>query len=214
MPQWPGDPPTKLEKATSIEKDDFFLQKLEIGEHSGTHVGTAAHLVNNGRTMDRVPVEHLVQKCVCLDVHSFDQNRQDFLITKEHILQWEEKYGEIQDNHYVLIYTGWSRFWHEPKKYFGDESDPHFPGVSGQAADFLIAHRNIIGLGIDSPGIDGGQAIDFATNKLLAQNDCYHLENLTNLHFLPPTGALLFIGALSLKGGSGTPCRVLAMWKK
>jgi kynurenine formamidase len=39
----------------------------------------------------------------------------------------------------------------------------------------------------------------------------WHIEGLVNLGALPATGALLFVGALALRRGSGTPARVLAL---
>ncbi|MBD0282307.1 MAG: hypothetical protein ICV69_08965 [Thermoleophilaceae bacterium] len=39
----------------------------------------------------------------------------------------------------------------------------------------------------------------------------WHLEGLVNLHELPPRGAVLFAGALTLVEGSGAPARVLAV---
>ena len=39
----------------------------------------------------------------------------------------------------------------------------------------------------------------------------WHIEGLVNLDALPPRGATLFVGALKLVDGSGTPARVLAL---
>lgn len=67
-----------------------------------------------------------------------------------------------------------------------------------------------LGIGIDrlsvEPGADG-----FPVHARTARAGIWQLEGLTNLDLLPPYGALLFVGALSLVGGSGSPARVLAL---
>jgi hypothetical protein len=39
----------------------------------------------------------------------------------------------------------------------------------------------------------------------------FGLQCLTNLHLLPPTGALIIAAPLKIKEGSGSPLRVLAL---
>jgi hypothetical protein len=39
----------------------------------------------------------------------------------------------------------------------------------------------------------------------------FGLQCLTNLHLLPPTGALIITAPLKIKEGSGSPLRVLAL---
>jgi kynurenine formamidase len=48
-------------------------------------------------------------------------------------------------------------------------------------------------------------------NRLALEQPRIVLENLTNLDQLPPTGAVMVIGILRLKGGSGSPASVLAL---
>ena len=90
----------------------------------------------------------------------------------------------------------------------------NFPGFSKEAVEFLIANRKIIGIGIDSPGIDGGGSTEYSANKLLAKAGLYHLENLTNLKNLCFKNIFIFIGALPIISGSGSPCRIIALQPK
>jgi kynurenine formamidase len=77
-----------------------------------------------------------------------------------------------------------------------------------------VEERGVLGLGIDTAGIDGGASQTLEANRILLDNGRFHLENLTNLERLPARGAWLFIGALPLVGGSGSPARVLAWLPK
>ena len=38
------------------------------------------------------------------------------------------------------------------------------------------------------------------------------LENVANLTKVPPSGAMVFVGAPKVAGGSGGPSRGIAMW--
>ena len=59
---------------------------------------------------------------------------------------------------------------------------------------------------------DLGSAIDFPVHRQISHpRGVWHLEGLTNLAALPPTGIWLFVGVLNLQDGSGSPARVLAL---
>ena len=56
------------------------------------------------------------------------------------------------------------------------------------------------GIGIDTHGIDGGDAETFAVNARVLEQPRLVLENLANLDQLPPTGATIVVGVLRLHG--------------
>ena len=88
----------------------------------------------------------------------------------------------------------------------------HFPGFGSDATQFLITERQIAGVGIDTHGVDSGQDCNFTTNRLILAKPRIVLENLTNLDQLPPQGTTLIIGILRLRGGSGSPAAVMALF--
>jgi kynurenine formamidase len=47
---------------------------------------------------------------------------------------------------------------------------------------------------------------------MLPGADRYGLENLANLHKVPPQGATLYVGVIPWDEGSGGPCRLIARW--
>jgi kynurenine formamidase len=106
----------------------------------------------------------------------------------------------------VLALTGWERFLGEPDRYVGGD----FPGFGVGAAELLL-ERGVVGLGIDTLGIDPGAATDFPVHHMTLPAGLWHLEGLVNLASLPPRGTLLVVGALRLVDGSGTPARVFAL---
>lgn len=211
MPHWPGDPATKIEKLFDARHHGYTLHQITIGEHSGTHIGVPAHFMVGGADVSHWPVAKLLLPALKIDMSKEAGENPDFLLRPEHILQWEQKHGAIAEGTIVILQTNWSRFWGDRQAYLGlRRGEMQFPGFSVQAAELLIG-KNISGVGIDTHGVDGGESKDFAVNRFLAENGLIHLENLTSLDKLPDKGAYLFIGALPVAGGSGSPCRVLAL---
>ncbi len=212
MPIWPGDPTPTIEPVATVEEEGYFLNKLCIGEHSGTHVGAPAHFHSGGATIDQVPVELLVLPAVVIDIRGKAEEDPDYRLTVEDILSWEKEHGRIPEGSMVILFTGWQSRWNDPKAFFNadEQGTFHWPGFSAEATRFLVEERKVAGLGTDTHGIDPGNDETFAPNTILLGAGGIHLENLTNLDQLPPTGAVLVIGALKIKGGSGSPARVLA----
>jgi len=212
MPHWPGDPQTVVEPVAKVGREGYGLNRIVIGEHSGTHVGAPRHFYDEGKDISQIPVDRLLCPGVRISVRNEALNNPDFMLLPEHISSWQVAFSQLPSHSFVLIETGWSRFWNTPEVYFGMKSGRmHFPGVSKTAAELLTQSYQVAGIGIDTAGIDGGLSADFAANKILAANDGLHLENLTNLDLLPAKGFSLFIGALPIETGSGSPCRVIAM---
>ncbi len=207
MPHWPGDPQTKITAHTTVAQDGYHLNSLTIGEHTGTHIGAPAHFNQKGWSIAEIDTSRLIAPAIAINSVEKIKDDRDYLISKTDIEEWESQHGRIEKGSVVLLQTGWSQFWETENYIQLDDTGLHFPGISEKAAEFLIQDRQIIGLGIDSAGIDGGQSTDFAANVLLAQHNIYHLENL-NLQHLLATRLTIAVGALAIRNGSGSPCRV------
>ena len=69
-------------------------------------------------------------------------------------------YRIINSQDIVLFYTGWGRYWGNKKNYlgndkFGDTKDLHFPGISKEAAQYLV-DKKVKAIGLDTPSLDPG----------------------------------------------------------
>ncbi|NBR06121.1 MAG: cyclase family protein [Planctomycetes bacterium] len=212
IPVWPGDPQVSLFPLNQLAKDGFKLGGFSMGEHSGTHIGVAAHFHDHETTLDNLLPDSLFKPCVVIDFAKECEANPDFELTLAHLQQWEKTNGKVQAGCLVLLHTGWSRYF-SSEKYFGkdDSNSLHFPGFSLEVTRYLIVHRNIAGLGIDTAGIEPGKDSNFSCNKVLLHGQRIHLENLTNLDQLPAVGANVFIGALPIEGATGSPARVIAL---
>ena len=65
-------------------------------------------------------------------------------------------------------------------------------------------------MGTDTHGADPGNDQEFGASFAMYEADGMILECLTGLDQLPPFGPTLVIGGWPIKGGSGSPARVLA----
>ena len=210
IPVWPGDPEWSQQPASSLQQDGFYLNKIDFGEHTGTHIGAPAHFNQQGLDAAQIPAEHLVIPGVKISIP--EPLSPERLLSAQNIQEWERINGTIPPDIAVLIETGWSRYWNNPEQYLGrDNAGLHFPGVSLPAMEFLVQKRKIRSIGIDTAGIDGGVSLDFSASIMAAHHNVYHLENLTQLNRLKETGFVLFIGLLPIVGGSGSPGRILAL---
>ena len=183
-----------------------------MSEHGGTHLVAPASFHPGGRTVDEYPPEELVKPAVVIDVRNQCWPNPDYALTADDLMAWESRHTRVPTGSVVLLFTGWSERWSIPRHYLGTDENGglHFPGFSLDAAALLVNQRGVAGLGTDTAGIEPGSDATFAVSRLVLAQPRIILENLANLHQLPPTGAVIVIGLLRLVGGSGSPAAVTA----
>ncbi len=210
---WPGDPYPSIEPVATIAANGYFLQRLSLGEHCGTHLVAPRTYDPRGASAAEIPQRMLVLPAQVIDKSRSATRTPDFLLQVSDIEAWENRHGRIERGSLVLLCTGWDARWKEPERFLNQdrEGQMHFPGFSPQAIEHLVMRRAATGVGIDTHGIDGGLDASYAASRLLLGQTRIALENLANLGRLPPLGALVFIGALPIVGGSGAPANVLAL---
>ena len=66
---FPGDPQFKSEKVCSLEEGSaFHLDKIHLGNHTGTHIDFPAHVIKDGKTSNDYPIESLIGHCLIIEV--------------------------------------------------------------------------------------------------------------------------------------------------
>ncbi len=213
MPEWPGDPPLTFETVATLADEGYGLRRVSVGEHSGTHANAPASFHAGGAAIDGYAADSLVVPAVVVDIAAASARDPDHRLGRDEIAAWEGAHGTIPAGAAVLVRSGWASRWGDPARFFnrGADGRMHFPGVSLAAAAWLLAERSVSGLGIDTHGVDGGDAATFAVNARVLDAPRLLLENLANLDRLPPVGVTIVVGALRLRGGTGAPATVLAL---
>ncbi|KAK7199524.1 putative cyclase [Novymonas esmeraldas] len=56
MPVYPGDPPVRIARVCTRERDGWEVRRLEMGSHTATHVDAPSHMHDGGGSLDEVPL--------------------------------------------------------------------------------------------------------------------------------------------------------------
>ena len=153
-----------------------------------------------------------------VDVRAKANADADYLITPADLMAFETANGRIARDTIVLLRTGWSSRWPDARRYLGtaergNAAVPklHFPGLSEEAAEWLVQQRRIKAVGIDTASIDRGQSTDFRAHRVLAAAQVPVFENVTNLNRVPAEGFHVIALPMKIEGGSGGPLRTIAI---
>jgi len=135
FPTWPGDPPIELKMISQIDKGDLAnVTHLSAPVHMGTHVDAPDHFLNNGNTVEDIPLDNLVGPVLVLEVPSLE------VITAGDLDALKIPKGTRR----IIFKTSNSDYWKEETHVFQKE----FVALSADAAARLVE------LGINVVGVD------------------------------------------------------------
>ena len=196
----------------------WYWNDITTGEHTGTHFDAPVHWVSgrDGQDVSQVPLTSLIAPAAVLDFSAQAAADADFLLEVDHIKEWESQHGALPEAGWLLYRTGWDARSHDQDTFLNaNETGPHTPGVSVECARWLAEQAPVIGFGVETVGTDAGAAHSFdppfPCHSSMLGADKYGLTQLQNLALLPPQGAMIIVSPLPITGGSGSPCRALAL---
>jgi kynurenine formamidase len=196
----------------------YSAYNFSAAEHGGTHIDAPVHFAEGRKTVDAIPLNQLIAPAVKIDVSAKASANRDYQIGVEDLTNWEAANGKIPDGCIVLLQTGFGKFWGDKKNYLGTDrrgqeavAELHFPGLSPEAADWLVKNRKINAVGIDTASIDYGQSTTFGSHVALMSENIPAFENVANLDKIPTKGANIVALPMKIKGGSGAPLRIIAL---
>lgn len=194
----------------------YAANNICMAEHGGTHMDAPIHFAEGKRTADAVPLNSCIGPGVVIDVRAHAAADRDYRLTVDDIAAWEKQNGRIPAGAIVIMFSGWGAYWTDKRHYLGtdqhgDVANLHFPGFSKDAAEFLVAQRDIAAVGVDTASMDYGQSTDFLVHRVINGANKPGFENLANVDRLPPAGATLLALPMKIGGGSGGPARIIAI---
>ena len=196
----------------------WYWNDITTGEHTGTHFDAPVHWVTgrDGQDVSQVPLPRLIAPAAVLDFSAQAAADADFLLEVDHIKEWESQYGALPEGGWLLYRTGWDTRSRDQETFLNaNETGPHTPGVSVECARWIAEQAPVVGFGVETVGTDAGAAHSFdppfPCHSAMLGADKYGLTQLQNLALLPPQGAMLIVSPLPITGGSGSPCRALAL---
>lgn len=191
---------------------------LELGEHAGTHFDAPIHWISGrgGLDVSEVPPRHLVAPAVVIDRRRECEADPEYVLTVDDILAFEAEHGPLPEGGWLLLRTGWDARAHDAGAFLNAGSGtPRSPGFDAECARWIAEDSPLVGVGVETVGIDAGAAggfdPPFPVHYYLLGAGKYGVTQLANLALLPPTGALFIVAPLKFTGGTGSPVRALAL---
>ena len=217
LPVFPGHPPIEVDSSMRTHAEDgYFLQRLTIGEHVGSHVDAPAHAVAalGDRTIDKYPVARFVAPYAKYDLGACALGPGD-LVDASVLRETERRDSfETGPGDIAIIQFGWDR-------HLAPESDDpgerewwirNAPGLSRDACEYLV-ERQVVGVGSDTATCDAAVVDGVITSAVghleaFLPREILLFEGLVGLGRAPARG--VFIGLpLRIGGGSGSPIRAV-----
>jgi kynurenine formamidase len=196
----------------------WYWNNITTGEHTGTHFDAPVHWITgrDGQDVSQVPPVRMMAPAAVLDFSAQAAADPDFLLEVEHIRKWESEHGALPEGGWLLYRTGWDARSDDQDRFLNaNETGPHTPGVSPECALWLAEEAPVMGFGTETVGTDAGKAHSFdppfPCHAATLGAGKYGLTQLQNLARLPAQGAVLVVTPLPIVGGSGSPCRALAL---
>jgi kynurenine formamidase len=195
----------------------WYWSEFTVNEHTGTHFDAPVHWVTGkdlpNNATDTIDPAHFFGAICVIDRVAEAAADPDNHLSAADLEAWEAKHGRIPADSWVLLRTDWSK--RSPEGYVNRREDgAHTPGPDVSAVELMVA-RGVRGFGVETIGTDAGQAHfmnpPYPAHTLLHGAGRYGLQCLTNLDQLPATGAFMVAAPLKIRGGSGSPLRVLAL---
>lgn len=219
-PYWQGMPKGVVElNKTIIDYSEMNLniQTFKFPGQFGTHIDYPAHFIKNARLAGDFKINDTVLPLVVIDLSEKVKNNNDYEISIQDILDFEEKYGKIPDGSFVAFRSDWSKRWPDLNKLGNTDENGmnHTPGWPISTLEFLFDERNVAGIGHETLNTDAYITMakhgDLVAERYLLQKDKFQVEVLKNLDLLPPVGAIIFIAAPRIIEANGLPVRVWAI---
>ncbi len=180
------------------DQTKFRIYKFSMPAGMGTHIDVPAHCFRDKRSVEQIPLKDLISPCLVIDVSR--EADEKYKLSVDVVKRYS-----IEPGTFVIVYTGWDRFWNEPQKYHNHH---RFPSVSESAAEYLV-EKGISGLGIDTLSPDAGDS-GFPVHRIILGAGKYLVENVASAKLMPER-AHVWCLPLKVKGATEAPVRLVGV---
>jgi arylformamidase len=194
LPTWPGDPPLELELIESMERGAHAnVSRIASSVHLGTHVDAPHHFLNDGRTVDLLPLDILTGLCYVAQLPDAMDAITEEVLEGIPIAEGTER---------LLFGTRNSHLWARGETAFQED----FVAITEDGADWLVEH------GIKLVGVDYLSVAPYGdsvpTHTVLLKAGVIIVEGL-NLSQVLRGFYHLYCLPLKLAGAEGAPARAI-----
>ncbi|MDB6072405.1 MAG: hypothetical protein JWO89_45 [Verrucomicrobiaceae bacterium] len=197
LPSFPGDPVLQIAPhCTTASEARCNVSRIAMGSHQGTHLDAMFHFLDDGRTLDQMPLEwfHGPARVIRIPKSaSEDITVEDFAKHEQYLVEGAR----------ILFETGWQREF-GTSKFFTE-----FLSMTQEAARYLASRKlRLIGMDTPTPGRDYYEV----HHILLAKDvEMVIVESLANLDQLPDEEFIFSGFPLNFAGRDGSPIRAVAI---
>jgi len=191
----PWHPKVSIERLGKIEEVGRNTRKIVLGTHTGTHIDAPLHFIENGESVEKIPLKKIVGEVTIVDFSYLKENQP---IEKEILTG-------IEITKRMIFRFGWQKYWNEDKFY------KNYPFFTEESANYLVS-KGIELLGYDTPSPDNSKSnndIDSPIHKIFLGNGIVLLEYLANLDKLENLENWnIVVAPMKIEGSDGAPSRV------
>ena len=186
---FPTDPKLSIITHGTVATLKYNISQISMGSHQGTHLDAMFHFIEDGKTIDQMPLDWFYGPAHVLRIPK--QPREELTVADfeplEHLLTPGAR---------IIYETGWHREFGQP--HFFDD----FPSLTQDAAHYLIARRiRLLGMDTPTPSRDW---LEVHRILLGRPAEVVVVESLAHLDQLPDQ--FTFIGfPLLFTGRDGSP---------
>jgi len=193
IPTWPGSPGIRLHWYKRLDAgDDCNNSRLDCDAHAGTHVDAPAHFLENGASVEQLPLEVLIGPAIVAHL------REVSAITAADLARLALPAGAKR----LLLRTSNSELW--AVEMTGFKKD--YVALTQDAAQWIVS-QGIRLVGVDYLSV-GSYEDGIITHQILLGAGVVVLEGL-NLYDVNPGEYELVCLPLKLVGADGAPARAV-----
>ena len=151
----------------NVKEHGFYVQRWSIVTQYGTHIDAPIHFVENRRYLEELDLKELVLPLIVLDYSTEASENADFVVTRQHLEEWESHNGQIEPGTFVALRTDWSKRWPDIDQFENKDANgnQHLPGWGLDALKFLIEERGVKSIGHET--FDTDASVDTAKTEIL-----------------------------------------------
>jgi arylformamidase len=192
MVHWPGDPPVKISRSSSIAGGDpANVSHLDLGAHTGTHMDAPVHFVEGGEGIESLPLAATVGPARVIEIEDPVAARAEELA----------RHDPVAGERLLLRTRNSARSWTE------EPFHEDFVYIAADGARLLAEHR-VRTVGVDYLSVGGYERDAVATHRALLEAGVWIIEGLDLTEIEPGEYELICL-PVKIVGSDGAPSRAL-----
>lgn len=193
QPGFPFDPKLSIIAHGNTRTLRYNMTQVCMGTHQGTHLDAMYHFLDDGKTIDQMPLDWFYGPAHLLRI----PKEANAIIGVEDFKPYDHL---IQPGARIIFETGWHREF-GTERFFAE-----FPSLTQEAARYLASRKiRLLGMDIPTPGQEW-----YELHHILLPAEIVIVESVAHLDKAPDQFTFCCF-PLNFKGRDGSPVRAVAI---